>query len=124
VVNGVGDGSIIIRLGTTVPSLSDAETGRRIKGSGHILAPDDPQQWSRGEFLRRAADDFPVAYAALLREVLAGNMKAHQIYWGGLIGRATEPRESKVPEFLQKLMEASLQPQVTERTITVTDVDD
>jgi hypothetical protein len=124
VVNGVGDGSIIIRPGTTVPSLSDAETGQKIMGTGRGLAPDDPQQWSRMEFLRRAADDFPVAYASLLRAVTAGDMRAHQIFWGALIGRATEPRETKIPEFLKQALEASLQPQLTEGVFTVVDVED
>lgn len=123
-VNGVEDGSILIGVGANLPALSDTETGRRIKGSGQVIAADDPQQWSRTEFLRRAAEDLPVAYASLMRAVTAGDMRAHQIYWGALIGRATEPRDTKIPEFLKQALEAATRPQLTEATFTVVDVED
>lgn len=71
-VKGINDGTVLIKPpfpGGSQPVLTDAVTGRRLKGSGmpdQRAAAQGPRAWQRARFLERASEDFDSVYDALV----------------------------------------------------------
>ena len=93
VIAGVDIGEIIITPGANLPQLFDAETNRKIKGTGAPPRPDQtPQQYIASQFRKRGLDDMDAIY-----EVVASNaLKGQDWHWVDLFLKYTVGKVGEV----------------------------
>ncbi len=90
VVQAVESGELAICQGIRQPVLRDRR-GLAVKGSGRFpISEQEPREWSKKEFVERAADEFDDAWQELRDGMRHGDVRAMKI-WELLIGR---PREA------------------------------
>ena len=115
---GIRSGSLMIfppPQGSTQPLLSDSR-GVRIKGSGAPYKPGNHQgviEWSRSRFQERAAEDFDLAYDALISACGKEEPRALKIFFEMLIGQPRQQGISGSSELVKELIDRLSQPRET-----------